>query len=260
MRPSDLALFVLMKSNAHLASGAAVLLSAVMLSWPYLTTQRQQIAQSVLSHNRTVCDVESPEIRRKVPAAGFWGLADSLENPEAWLEELANLSCVWSEAESAAALRFLHKRDLGAQGEGMVISLLGNIVQHKPEAAFAWLGELPQDAFRQKALTAALAVLARKDPMQTAKIALLELSADPSLQTIALVDAVQGWASREPRQAAEWVAAFPPGPPREAVLTELTKTWRRLDEPAALAWLSRLPAEEAARHTKLLLDSPLMTP
>jgi hypothetical protein len=117
----------------------------------------------------------------------------------------------------------------------------------------AWAKELAAEATRAKgevpfeSTGEILPQISQHYPAETARWLSDTLTAEFTLVLMpALTSTAAHWASEDPRAAAAWANALPPGDARAWAAVNVFDQWRQFDETGARTWWESLPAEERA--------------
>lgn len=109
-----------------------------------------------------------------------------------------------------------------------------------PGQALVWAQDLDTGAAREAARRQIILVLADRDPVLAARMAVQSL-AQGSEQDRAVIGVVQRWAGSAPGDTAAWVREFPPGALGATAVESLVRRWSSVDAAAAAAWILGLP-------------------
>lgn len=182
--------------------------------------------------------------------AGRLGMRRELEaamREEAGEERDAALAeVVWNALETDPDLAreaLDHLTEDGAERVRLIGHFAMTRAEADPEAALAWAARLDSEVEMAAAFGKIALVMADEDPVRAAHV-LSESGIAGREFDLVVVQALQRWASRAPRDAADWVLLFPPGRARDAGLATVVSEWVSKDGPAAVAWLGEIKAPE----------------
>lgn len=111
-----------------------------------------------------------------------------------------------------------------------------------PEKALKWAATLDSEREAAAARVRIALVLADEDPSRAANLLSEHGLANREFE-VAVVQVLQRWSNKNPRNAAAWVAVFPPGEFRKAGVETVASGWLGSNPQAAFAWLSSLSDE-----------------
>lgn len=114
-----------------------------------------------------------------------------------------------------------------------------------PDEALKWAATLESEREAAAARVRIALVIADADPARGANL-LSEFGMANREFEVALVQVLQRWSNKSARDAAAWVAVFPPGEFRKAAVETVASGWLGSNPQAAFAWLSSL-SDEAIR-------------
>lgn len=119
------------------------------------------------------------------------------------------------------------------------------MADENPDEALKWSATLQSEREAAAARVRIALVLADSDPSRAANLLSEHGLANREFE-VAVVQVLQRWSNKSPRDAAAWVAVFPPGEFRKAGLETVASGWLGSNPQAAFAWLSSL-SDEAIR-------------
>lgn len=112
-----------------------------------------------------------------------------------------------------------------------------------PEAAQAWAEQLGSEHETSVALARIALVMAETDPRSAA--VLLAESGDSGRELdVAVVQVLQQWTARSPRDAAEWAVLFPGDEIREAGIRTVMSRWLATDPYTAMTWMAAMDQQD----------------
>jgi hypothetical protein len=134
------------------------------------------------------------------------------------------------------------------------------LTEQNPDEALAWAEALGTQTEIAAAKNHIALALAETDPLRAAKL-LSESGMAGRDFDVAIVQVIQRWATKSPKDAAAWVSNFPQGQAREAGIREISQKWLPQDPTAAFAWITAttdkpLRMEIARAMEGALLKSP----
>lgn len=112
-----------------------------------------------------------------------------------------------------------------------------------PEKALAWMMTLPDPDLREELVAVGAKAIAVTDPDLAAQWLSTSVNTESLFNDTAL-SLVQTWASKNPAQAAIWVARLSSPEIRQTSADIVARRWSESDPQAAGAWLAELPEGE----------------
>lgn len=174
----------------------------------------------------------SEEFRPYLASTAFQMLRpETLSNPQAWADRLEQVK--------------------GSAKRDATVSLANAWAKRTPEEAVNWVGALPDDATRQKALSSAASTWARQDAHGAAAwINTLPVGDERDLSTISLVNAV---IERHPVSAWDWALSVNSDNVRSELAANVVRSVASMDTETARQWIVEGPFSPSQR-TKLLVE------
>jgi hypothetical protein len=121
-------------------------------------------------------------------------------------------------------------------------------VNHEPQAAIAWVRDLPDESERSELLLVGSGEMVRTDPVSALRLA-VELPASAGVDEI-IRRAATEWAAEDPAAAMAWAETISDEPLRQAVLAAELVAWSETAPPnAATRALEKLPAGRLLDNT-----------
>ncbi len=196
---------------------------------------------------------EAPPSPREVMEA-----ADKFESPATREKALADIA--WNAIESDPDLAheaFLRLPTDCPEKIRLIQHYAMTLAEGDLEAALKWAAELSSVGEIAAAKAQIAIALAETDPRRAASL-LSESGVAGREFDVAVVQVIQRWSAKSAPEAAEWVAAFPPGPSRVAGITEISGRWLAADPTAAFAWLGSIKDQEVRAETARAMEGVIL--
>jgi len=184
-----------------------------------------------------------------IDAATRW--AESLPDDDATYKAAAfrQVASVVPLFDHEAGLRWCDTHCEGPYGTNLRSILARRWARRDGAAALEWLSRAPANHDNQLAVRATFALWGKIDrAAAVAWMADQTAGGMPAWLVPALPVYARLLAEDSPAEAIEWAEKIEGGEEREIVLIDVARTWRKLDEPAAEAWLLDSPLSEEARE------------
>ncbi len=186
---------------------------------------------------KTAAEIESPVAREKAIADVAW---NALETDS----ELAVDAFLQLPTGSAEKIRLIQHYAM-------------RLAEQSPNEALAWAATLGSELEIAAAYSQIALATAETDPRRAGTL-LSEYGIVSREFDVAVVQVVQRWAAQSPRDAADWVVMFPPGPAREAGIKIIANRWLQADAQTAFSWLAKLQDPDIRREAVLGLEEAIL--
>ncbi len=181
--------------------------------------------------------IESPEEREKALALIAWNAMEI--NPEEASKAFMQLT-----VGSVEKIRLIKHYAM-------------RLTERDLEEALRWAASIGNEQEIAAANGQIALVLAETDPHRAANFLSESGIAGRDLD-VAVVQVVQRWAAKSPREAAAWVETFPPGEARKSGIVHVVSQWTTADAPAAFAWLSTIQKEDVRKEAFLAMEETIL--
>jgi hypothetical protein len=194
--------------------------------------------------------------------------ADSLADAVAWAGHLPSgeaadharlaLAVEAARADPATAVNLAREAAASPERDALLDHAASEWASTEPAEALTWLEQLDDPALRAHLVGSIATVLADRDPIAAAEMALSAMP-DGRLRDDVVVGIVQRWSQASPDAAAAWVARFPESALRTAAVENVVKLWPPDHQRPASDWLSGL-APGASRDAGFLAYAEQIAP
>ena len=158
----------------------------------------------------------------------------------AWKQSfLEAASSGMSLTDPLAAIKLAQQMKPGDAQVNLLSSVACAWVDTNPDAALNWINSISDPSLREQLVASAAQSYALTNPGLAAAWLVSEVKSDETIKP-AVLNIVDTWVSKNPAQAAKWVAQFPGGDTKGAAADIISKHWQQTDPAAAAKWIQNV--------------------
>ena len=242
LKPSDIPTIVASLSSQQCGDSLSEVQNILLSSWaerdllgmgvwfgkPEVSGNLRDLARAVLAQ----------ELGAKDPVEMFSWMEQAL--PEASRADLyGSFFRKWASSDPVSAGKQLRQLSERASGQSALVdNMIGQVAaewrKRDRPGAMGWLHTMPESSAKTLALIQASQEWAAKDP-----IAAADYVAKHDINLIKAVASV--WTQTDPVRAAEWVSGMPEGEKRDVVVASVTSQWAAVDPIKLAQWARQIP-------------------
>lgn len=221
-------------------------------------TEKQELALARSSSNNRTPEAQKHSSHKKTPSPTPLESALAITSLPERQKSLAEIA--WNAIETDPELAhkaFAHLAAGSAEKLPLIQHYAIRLTEQNPDEALAWADSLGTESEIAAAKSHIALALAETDPLRAANL-LSESGIAGREFDVAIVQVIQRWAAKSPKDAAAWVSNFPQGMAREAGIREISQKWLTQDPTAAFAWITATNDQPLRREIARAMEGALL--